>query len=139
MKMKNIWVIGVAILLGTACSKDKDSVSIDDLADARLTIGVKASGAVTKAGDPNALEGEMYIDNLAAVIFDETGTVLLGKAQENVNTQDGTAYLMNVPAKATKARIILLANLPGAFLIMSRLMTVFNLCSRSFLHSRRQI
>lgn len=116
MNIKNILIVGVAILLGTACSKDKGSVSIDDLPNAKLTIGVKASGAVTKAGDPNALEGEMYINNLAAVVFDETGTVLLGKAQENVNTQDGTAYLINVPAKATKARIILLANLPGGVL-----------------------
>lgn len=116
MNIKNILIVGVAILLGTACSKDKDSVSIDDLANAKLTIGVKASGAVTKAGDPNALKGEMYINNLAAVVFDETGTVLLGKAQENVNTQDGTAYLIDVPAKATKARIILLANLPSGVL-----------------------
>ena len=77
MNIKNILIVGVAILLGTACSKDKGSVSIDDLPNAKLTIGVKASGAVTKAGDPNALEGEMYINNLAAVDFAETGTVLL--------------------------------------------------------------
>lgn len=114
MSMKNILIAGIAILMGTACSKDDNSISIDDLADAKLTISVRASGVVTKAGDPNALEGEMYINNLAAVIFDETGTVLLGKAREDVNTTDGTASLFNVPAKATKARIIVLANLPNS-------------------------
>lgn len=116
MNIKNLLIAGVAILLGSACSNDKDPISIDDLADAKLTVGVKASGAITKAGDPNALEGEMYINNLAVVVFDETGTVLLGKAQENVNTTDGTASLLDVPAKATKARIIVLANLPGGVL-----------------------
>ncbi|MCL3850516.1 fimbrial protein [Parabacteroides sp. GYB001] len=116
MNIKNILIAGVAIVLVTACSKDKDPVA-GDWSDAKLTIGVKASGAITKAaGDPNALEGEMYINNLAVVVFDETGTVLLGKKQEDVNTKDGTAYLIDVPAKATKARIILLANLPSGVL-----------------------
>lgn len=116
MNIKNLLIAGATLLLGTACSKDNGPASIDDLADAKLNITVKASGAATKAGDPNALEGEMYINTLAVVIFDETGTVLLGKAQEAVNTTDGTASLINVPAKAAKSRIILLANLPSGLL-----------------------
>lgn len=117
MNLKNLLISGVIVLMGVACSKDKEPVSINDLKDAKLNITVKASGpGFSKTDDPNALEGEMYINNLAVVVFDETGLVLLGKAQEEVNTTDGTATLINVPAKATKARIIVLANLPAGVL-----------------------
>lgn len=77
--LANIFLSGLAILACVSCSKDEDPVL--PLEGAKLSVAVKASGTATKAYNPNdvnELEGEAYINNLAVVVFNETGTELLG-------------------------------------------------------------
>ena len=77
--LANIFLSGLAILACVSCSKDEDPVL--SLEGAKLSVAVKASGTATKAYNPNdvnELEGEAYINNLAVVVFNETGTELLG-------------------------------------------------------------
>lgn len=115
MKLINILTFCLAILVCVSCSKDED-ISIKDLSDAKLSIKVKASGPKgTKAeGDVNALQGEMNINNLAAVVFDKSGDYLLGDpVLVSQTSTNGEATLLNIPVKATIARIIIMANVPS--------------------------
>lgn len=117
MKLQHILVACFGMLVCASCSKDKQSGSIDSLPDAKITIQVGASKAISKAADPETLPGEVNINNVAVLLFDETGTTLLGTpVWQQITTTNGSATITDVPAKATKARIILLANTPeGAF------------------------
>lgn len=121
MKIQSIILAAGLLLACAGCSKDEGGLSVKDLPDGKLTVGVKASGigaTAYRADEENlTLEGEMNINNLAVVVFDETGTLLLGNpVWEPASVIDGVATLTDVPVKATKARIVILSNTPkGAF------------------------
>ena len=112
--LANIFLSGLAILACVSCSKDEDPVL--PLEGAKLSVTVKASGTATKAYNPNdvnELEGEAYINNLAVVVFNETGTELLGYKWEALSGAEHSAIIADVPTtKAVRARIIVLANVP---------------------------
>lgn len=121
MKIQSILLAAWSLLACVSCSKDEGGLSVKDLPDGKLTVGVKASGiggTAYSAGEENlTLEGEMNINNLAVVVFDETGTMLLGNpVWEQASVLNGVATLTDVPVKATNARIVILSNTPkGAF------------------------
>lgn len=110
-QLKYLFLTGACLLACLACSKDEDHT--DGLqADARLRIEIKAAGVKTKAYNPNdlnELQGEANINNLAVVIFSEDGSQVLGSKWEAVQTEY-TATITDVPAKAAKARIVIVAN-----------------------------
>ena len=112
--LANIFLSGLAILACVSCSKDEDPVL--SIEGAKLSVAVKASGTATKAYNPNdvnELEGEAYINNLAVVVFNETGTELLGYKWEALSGAEHSAIIADVPTtKAVRARIIVLANVP---------------------------
>ena len=90
--LANIFLSGLAILACVSCSKDEDPVL--PLEGAKLSVAVKASGTATKAYNPNdvnELEGEAYINNLAVVVFNETGTELLGYKWEALSGAEHSA------------------------------------------------
>lgn len=103
----------MALLACAGCSKDDDGQQgLDDLASAKISIRVGTTSTVTKAdsADPNELEGEANLNNLAVVVFDETGNTLLGSKWEEIKAVR-SALLTDVPAKATKVRIVIVANI----------------------------
>lgn len=117
MKLKNSALAGLMVLACMAsCSKDAQT-PILDLPDARLSINIKAAAIGTKASDSDALKGEANINNVAVVVFNESGSALLGApVWEEVSTESGSAGILNVPAKATIAKIVIVANTPkGVF------------------------
>ncbi len=118
-QLKNIIFACLFLLLCVACSKDDDNNNNpDSLADAKLTVEIKATGAKTKAYNPNdlnELEGEANINNLAVLIFNEDGSTVFGRKWEAVQAEY-TAMLTDVPAKAAKARIIIVANVPESLI-----------------------
>lgn len=92
--LANIFLSGLAILACVSCSKDEDPVL--SLEGAKLSVAVKASGTATKAYNPNdvnELEGEAYINNLAVVVFNETGTELLGYKWEALSGAEHSAII----------------------------------------------
>ena len=103
--LANIFLSGLAILACVSCSKDEDPVL--PLEGAKLSVAVKASGTATKAYNPNdvnELEGEAYINNLAVVVFNETGTELLGYKWEALSGAEHSAIIADVPTtKAVRA------------------------------------
>lgn len=113
--IKNIlFCLGILLFICLSCSKDDNNNNPESLADAKLTVEIKATGAKTKAYNPNdlnELEGEAYINNLAVLIFSEDGSTVLGRKWEAVKTEY-TATITDVPAKAAKARILIVANVP---------------------------
>lgn len=112
--VQNIFLGSLFFLLCLSCSKDDNNNNPESLADAKLTVEIKATGAKTKAYNPNdlnELEGEAYINNLAVLIFSEDGSTVLGRKWEAVKTEY-TATITDVPAKAAKARILIVANVP---------------------------
>lgn len=112
--IKNILSSSLVLILCLSCSKDDNNNNPESLADAKLTVEIKATGAKTKAYNPNdlnELEGEAYINNLAVLIFSEDGSTVLGRKWEAVKTEY-TATITDVPAKAAKARILIVANVP---------------------------
>lgn len=124
-KMKYIFYAGLALLLCAGCSKDHDN-SVRSLPDAKITLQFKAKGvgndlksakAVTKAGtDANELAGEANINNISALVFNETGSELLATpyyAQVS-SDNDGIVTVTDIPAKATVARIVIIGNAGNA-------------------------
>ncbi|WP_289005795.1 fimbrial protein [uncultured Parabacteroides sp.] len=113
--IKNIlFCLGILLFICLSCSKDDNNNNPESLADAKLAVEIKATGAKTKAYNPNdlnELEGEAYINNLAVLIFSEDGSTVLGRKWEAVKTEY-TATITDVPAKAAKARILIVANVP---------------------------
>lgn len=115
-QLKYLFLTGACLLACLACSKDDDNHTDGSLADATLRIDIKAAGSKTKAynsNDLNELQGEANINNLAVVIFSEDGSQVLGSKWEAVQAEH-TATITDVPAKATKARIVIVANVPQA-------------------------
>ena len=114
-QLKNILFLAcISLFVCLSCSKDDNNNNPESLADAKLTVEIKATGAKTKAYNPNdlnELEGEAYINNLAVLIFSEDGSTVLGRKWEAVKTEY-TATITDVPAKAAKARILIVANVP---------------------------
>lgn len=113
-QLKYFFLTGACLLACMACSKDNDNHTDGTLADATLRVDIKAAGTKTKAYNPNdlnELEGEANINNLAVVIFSEDGSQVLGSKWEAVQAEH-TAAITDVPAKAARARIVIVANVP---------------------------
>lgn len=121
--MNKILYAGFALLLCASCSNDNDR-DITSLPEAKISLQVKASGAnkksplkaVTKAGtDANELTGEAYINNITAFVFNEDGSQLLSTTPyyQETTPADGELTIPNIPARAAKARIILVGNANG--------------------------
>lgn len=115
MKLTNIFLSTLAVFLCAACSKDDDS-SRNENADAKVSIVVKAAGRTeTKAfhpNDENELSGEAKVNSLAAFVFNQTGTELFGYKWQNTAPDEGETSILNVPAKAELAQIVLISNIP---------------------------
>ena len=123
MKMNKIVYVGLALLLCASCSNDNDP-NISSLPEAKISLQVKASGAnkrnslkaATKAStDANELPGEAYINNITAFVFSEDGSQLLSTAPyyQETTPANGELTIPNIPARATKARIVLVGNADG--------------------------
>lgn len=121
--MNKILYAGFALLLCASCSNDNDR-DITSLPEAKISLQVKASGtnkksplkAVTKAGtDANELMGEAYINNITAFVFNEDGSQLLSATPyyQETTPADGELTIPNIPARAAKARIVLVGNANG--------------------------
>lgn len=120
--MKYIFYLGLALLMCAGCSKD-DSGSVKSLPDAKITLQFKAAAAngkvpkaVSKAGpDANELAGEANINNITAFVFNQDGSELLATPYytDDISASDGIVTITNIPAKATMAQIILIANAGG--------------------------
>lgn len=118
MKLTNIFLLGFFVLVGMACSKDDNNHGVGTGKDAVLEITVKSAGTKsTSKADLNELPGEASINNLSVLVFDETGTALLGEpAWAETEVKDGVASILNVPCKSLKAQIVIIANTPeGSF------------------------
>lgn len=124
INMNKILYAGFALLLCASCSNDNDR-DITSLPEAKISLQVKASGtnkksplkAGTKAGtDANELAGEAYINNITAFVFSEDGSQLLSSAPfyQETTPADGELTIPNIPARAAKARIVLVGNANGA-------------------------
>lgn len=114
MKLKNILLTGISLLAIMSCSKDDQPVSVNDMRDAKLSISLFASGPATKADDDaNALPGEANINNVTVLTFTNDGSAILNDPYwAEISSTDGTANVLNIPTKATAARIAILANIP---------------------------
>lgn len=123
INMNKILYAGFALLLCASCSNDNDR-DITSLPEAKISLQVKASGAnkksplkaVTKAGtDANELTGEAYINNITAFVFNEDGSQLLSTTPyyQETTPADGELTIPNIPARAAKARIVLVGNANG--------------------------
>lgn len=118
MKLTNIFFFAFFVLIGMACSKDDGDPRVGTGEAAVLSISTRSVGILpTKAGDVNELPGEANINNLAVLVFDETGTELLGEpAWATTEVKDGVASILDVPCKSLKAQIVIIANVPqGTF------------------------
>ena len=118
-KLKNIIMAAAALLLFAGCSKDSDFNPSPDqeLQQARLSVAVKASGFSASGLDPNALEGELNLNNLTAAIFSEDGSELLSSLVSGaVNSTDGTALLSGIPVKTARGQLVIIANAPADLL-----------------------
>lgn len=124
MNMNKILYAGLALLLCASCSKDNNQ-ALSSLPEAKISLQVKTSGtnrnadskAATKAGtDANELPGEAYINNITVFVFNEDGSQLLSSAPYYQETApaDGKLTIPNIPARAAKARIVLVGNANGA-------------------------
>lgn len=120
MNMNKIVYAGLALLLCASCSNDND-LNISSLPEAKISLQVKASGtnkksplkAATKAGtDVNELPGEAYINNITVFVFNEDGSLLLSSVPyyQETTPADGELTIPNIPARAAKARIVLVGN-----------------------------
>lgn len=112
--LRSIFLSGLVLLLFAACSKDEDEALFAP-ASAKLTIGIEASGMATKAhgpGSANEWESQAPVNNLAVVVFSEDGMQLLGSLWQAMPNKERPSIIANIPAKATMARIIVLANVP---------------------------
>lgn len=101
----------------SACSAD-DAPSLASATNTKLAISALAGGVATKAttDDLHELPGEARINNLTALVFDETGTTLLGYKWQATAGAEGEAEITGVEAKTVKVLIALVANTPeGAF------------------------
>ncbi len=123
INMNKILYAGFALLLCASCSNDNDR-DITSLPEAKISLQVKASGtnkksplkAITKAGtDANELAGEAYINNITAFVFNEDGSQLLSTTPyyQETTPADGELTIPNIPARAAKARIVLVGNANG--------------------------
>ena len=79
-KLNKIMLALLALLtLATSCSKDDDSPKLAK-GEALLSVQVQPKTAATKASsDPNELEGEAYVNNLAILIFTADGSSVIGR------------------------------------------------------------
>lgn len=112
-QLKYLFLTGACLLACLACSKDEDQ-NEGLQTEAKLRVAIKATGAKTKAYNPNDLNelpGEANINNLAVVVFSEDGSEVLGSRWDAVHAEH-SATLTDVPAKALKARIVIVANVP---------------------------
>lgn len=124
MKLKHLFVATLAICIYTSCAKDNNGGQQPPLPDAKLTIefipqGVKPKTATpnasVKANDVNEFAGEANINNVAAAVFNQEGTVLYGHKWQPVVTENDQTRINNIPAKNDRVRIVIMANVPQDF------------------------
>ena len=114
MKLTNIFLSALAVLLCTACSKDDDS-SRNEKADAKVSIVVKAAGRTQSKANPNdvnELSGEAKVNSLAAFVFNQDGTELIGYGWQNTAPAEGETSILDVQTRAELAQIVLISNIP---------------------------
>lgn len=114
MKLNKIIFALLTLTVLAACSNDSDEPKRVSGPKAMLSVAVKALDPTTKAvDDPNALPGEMNINHLTALVFDETGTQRIGYKSEAITTTDGTGTLEEIETIQVKAQIVVIANAPA--------------------------
>ncbi len=121
MKLKQIIITACAAVFCVSCSNDSDFPGgKKPSGDATLSVAVKASGFTQKTSkaDANALAGELNINNLTAIVFDQTGNSLLGDPVRTttVATTEGITTLTGIPVKAVIGQLLLIANAPDNLL-----------------------
>ena len=108
-----VWIFGAAAVL-CACSDSSDGPGAAPLLDTKLAVCVQAHSLTTKAADdPNARAGETNINTLTVLVFDESGSELLGSKTDSVGSTDGQGMITDVPAKTTRVQIAVVANAPA--------------------------
>lgn len=118
-KLNKIMLALLALLtLATSCSKDDDSPKLAK-GEALLSVQVQPKTAATKASsDPNELEGEAYVNNLAILIFTADGSSVIGRQWSAMSAAStaSTFTISNVETKSVKAEFVVVANTPqGTF------------------------
>lgn len=119
MKIRNILLTSCSLLAFVGCSKDNQSALVTEMRDAKLSINFRASsftGGKAASDDANALDGERNINNVAVLTFTNDGAEILSAPfwQATASGTEGEATVLNVPTKATTARIAILINVPQA-------------------------
>lgn len=116
MKQNKLFIfLFVCFVLFSCSNDDNGDIAKTPTAKAKLSIAVKTGGAVqAKASDdPNALEGERNINRLTALVFDETGTELIGYQSDEITSTDGTAEIKGVETRTQKVQVVVIANAPA--------------------------
>ena len=120
MTPKQLIIPGFAALCCVSCSNDNDLPGGDSHGKATLSVKVKTSGFTQKqaTADPNALPGELNINDLTAIVFDETGNSLLGDPMRltTVSSTEGIAVITGIPVKSVIGQLVLIANAPASLL-----------------------
>ena len=117
MKLKYIFLASLIVLGVSSCKDDSnDPDGPTNSIVCELSVKVRTNNPVTTkvtGTDPNELEGEAYLNNLAVLVFNEAGTQLLGSKYETLSNTEGTAIIPDVPvSSAEKAQILIVANVP---------------------------
>lgn len=115
MRLINI-LLWLCVALGfAACSKD-DTSSWREAGVAKLSISVLCGGIGTKASDVNERSGEANINSLTALVFDETGTQLLGYKWQSTSGSVGNALIEGVEARTVRVKIAIVSNVGDGLL-----------------------
>lgn len=113
MKLNKLFLLFCSVVTLISCSNSTDEPPVDLAVPTKLSVAVQTKSAVTKAGvDANAYEGEMNINRLDVLVFNADGTEIWGQKSDTVNTTNGTARIIDVPAKTGLAQIVAIANAP---------------------------
>ncbi|MEG1544263.1 MAG: fimbrial protein [Tannerellaceae bacterium] len=131
MKLKKI-LFALAVLTSLAsCSKDENkTVDWQEAGDASLSVQVRTRNVgTTKAvdNDKNALPGEAKINDMAVLVFDQSGASRIGYSWKKINTLDATATIEGVEAKMVNVQIAVFANVADE--LLSRVTSVSDLQS----------
>lgn len=113
MRLNKILLTVLTVAALVACSNKDDAPKPITGPKAKLSVAVKALDPTTRAADdPNALAGEMNINRLTALVFDETGTQRIGYKSEPITSTNGSGTLEEIETIQVKAQIVVVANAP---------------------------
>lgn len=117
MKSNLLLTAFATMLFAASCSDSADGPGATPAAPTKMSVCVQTNSLITKAeADANARPGEININNLSVLVFNEAGDELMGAKTVEVGTTDGAAMITDVPAKTQRAHIVIVANTPaGAF------------------------